>query len=211
MRGWLKGLTWVATIVGGALIALYVTAFDVWTVPIDDPLLAASVQPTLMAGDLVVVTRHASVDRANLLRCPDPQAAGRYVVARAIGGPREEIEIQSEIVTLDGHRLPSPRACDQTAWVVFDPNANQDVTLACAEEDYGEMPFSALRSIDHPEPPTKARVETGRWFLVSDDRHVHLDSRDYGQIDVANCQHVVFRLLGAKGMSDARSRLNIIW
>jgi signal peptidase I len=62
-----------------------------------------------------------------------------------------------------------------------------------------------------PEPPTKTTVPAGSWFLVSDDRHVHLDSRDYGEVDPSTCQHVVFRLVGAAGFGDSRKRLSIVW
>src|SRR5579872_6465256 len=85
MRAWLKLVAWVTGILGVVGLLLYELVFDVWVVPSDDPLLAASIQPTLMAGDVLVVTRHTSVVRGNLLRCDDPQAPGRYVVARAIG------------------------------------------------------------------------------------------------------------------------------
>jgi len=94
---------------------------------------------------------------------------------------------------------------------VFDPQSNEDVTLGCSVEEYGEMSYTALRSVDHPEPPTKATVEAGRWFLVSDDRHVHLDSRDFGQIDPNTCQHIVFRIVGAGGIGNSKTRLSIVW
>jgi hypothetical protein len=54
-------------------------------------------------------------------------------------------------------------------------------------------------------------IQPGRWYLVSDDRHIHLDSRDYGQIDPATCQHIVFRVASARGFGDADKRLSIIW
>jgi signal peptidase I len=68
-----------------------------------------------------------------------------------------------------------------------------------------------MRAYDHPEPPTRAAVESGRWFLVSDDRHVHVDSRDFGQVDVSTCLHIVFRIEGKDGMGDEKKRLSIIW
>jgi len=66
--------TWVKIVAGspGAAAsprALYWLLFDVWTVPVDDPLLSASIEPTLGAGDVVVVSRHTSVAARNLLRC----------------------------------------------------------------------------------------------------------------------------------------------
>lgn len=211
MGTWLKVVAWVVAVVGVPILALYLFFFDVWRLPTDDPLLAASVQPTLSAGDLVVVTRHTSVDRGNLLRCTDPEASGRFVVARAIGRFGDRVEISREVVSLDARRTPSPRACDVPAMIVHDPRTDDDVTLSCSIEEYGDRSFSVLQAREGPERPTKAAVEPARWFLVSDDRHVHLDSRDYGQIDPATCQHVVFRIVGSAGFGDSGRRLTIIW
>jgi signal peptidase I len=201
----------LGAIVAAIALALYLLVFDVWTVPADDPLLAASIEPTLSAGDVVLVTRRSSVSRGELLRCEDPQAPGRFVIGRAIARFGEKVELQEEVVTVDGKRMPSPRRCDQPTVVVRNPQTNDDVPLACSVEEYSDMSFPALRSQDHPEPPTRADVAAGRWFLVSDDRHIHLDSRDFGQIDPAACRHLVFRLVGAAGFSDEAKRLSIIW
>jgi signal peptidase I len=209
MRTWLKLVAWVAGILGVVLVVLYLFVFDVWTVPSDDPMEAASIQPTLAAGDVVLVARHSSVERGNLLRCPDPQAPGRFVIARAIARDGENVDVTNETVTVDRTRLPSPRACDTPAVVVHDPQSGDDLTLDCSVEDFGERDFNVLHS-PHPEPPTKAKVTSG-WYLLSDDRHVHVDSRDFGALEVAACQHVVFRLVGAQGFGDQKRRLTIIW
>jgi signal peptidase I len=172
---------------------------------------SASIEPALSAGDVVLLSRHTSVDRGNLLRCVDPQAPGRFVVARAIAAPGETFELHEEVVTVDGTRLPSPRACNPPTVLIHDPQTNDDLTLNCAIEDYGERDFSALRAAEHTEPVTKALVQAGRWYLVSDDRHVHVDSRDFGQIDPATCLHVVFRVVSRNGFGDSKKRLGIIW
>ncbi|HEY8038656.1 MAG TPA: S26 family signal peptidase [Polyangiaceae bacterium] len=211
MRTWLKFVGWASAIIGAVLLVLYIFFFDVWRVPADDPMLAASIEPTLSAGDLVVVTRRTTVSRGNLLRCADPQAAGRFVVARAIARYGDEVAIQDEVVSIDGKRTPSPRACDPPTMLIHDPQSGDDVNLHCSIEEYGEMTFASLRQFDHAEPPTKATIEAGKWYLVSDDRHVHVDSRDFGQIDPNTCQHIVFRLVGADGFSDGKKRFNVIW
>jgi len=210
MRTWLKLVAWVGGILGAVVLVLYIFVFDVWTIPSDDAMESASIEPSLSAGDVVLVSRHTTVTRGNLLRCPDPQAPGRFVIARAIAPNGEHIEISNEVVTIDGKRMPSPRACDTPVFLIHDPQTDQDVNLRCSIEDYGERDFWAMRS-DQPEPPTKALVEPGRWFLVSDDRHVHVDSRDFGQMDVSTCQHIVFRIEGRAGMGDEKKRLNVIW
>jgi signal peptidase I len=211
VRTWFKFIGWIVAVVGAVLLVLYLGFFDVWTVPTDDPMLAASIEPTLSAGDIIVLTRRTSVTRANLLRCADPQAPGRFVIARAIATFGDRIDIGGEVVSIDSHRTPSPRGCDPPEMLIHDPQSNEDVTLGCSVEEDGEMNYRALRSVDHPEPPTKAAIEAGKWFLVSDDRHVHLDSRDFGQIDPATCKHIIFRVVSAAGLGDSKKRLSIIW
>jgi signal peptidase I len=211
MRTWLKLVGWVAGIAGVVGLVLYIFVFDVWTIPSDDPMESASIEPTLSAGDVVLISRHTSIARGNLLRCADPQAPGRFVVARAIAPEGETLEIRNEVVTLDGKRMPSPRACDPSEMRLHDPQSGDDVNLHCSVEEYGERDFSALRENDHPEPPTKAVVEGGRWYLVSDDRHIHVDSRDFGQMEPSTCRHVVFRLESGAGFGDSKKRLSIVW
>jgi signal peptidase I len=211
MRGWLNFVAWVAGIGGVVLAVLYYFVLDVWTVPVDDPLLAASIAPTLEAGDVVVITRRSTVERGHLLRCADPQAPGRFIVARAIGRYGDNVAISGETVSIDGRRTPSPHRCDPPQSTVFDPRKNADVELTCAVEDYAGRDFSVLRDGAYPEPGSKTDVGLGKWFLVSDDRHIHLDSRDYGQVEPSTCQHILFRLVGPAGFADAKSRLTLIW
>ncbi len=211
MRTWLKLVVWIAGMAGAVGLVLHFFFFEVWRVPSDDPLLAASIEPTLSAGDLVLVTRRTSVDRGELLRCADPDAAGRFVVARAIGRYGDQVEVKDEVVLLDGKHVPSPRACEPPTVSVHDPRIDDDVTLACSVEEFSDLTFSVLRARERAEPPTNVKVEAGKWFLVSDDRHVHLDSRDFGEVGAASCQHVLFRLVSAAGFTDVGRRLTIIW
>ncbi len=211
MRTWFKITFWVLGVVGAIVLVLYVGFFDVWTVPVDDPMLAASIEPTLSAGDVIVVTRRTEVSRGDLLRCADPQAPGRFIVARAIGRFGDKLDVSAEVVAVDGKRNPSPRACEPPKMLIHDPQSNEDEDLACSIEEYGSATFGALRSVTNPEPPTKATIEAGRWYLLSDDRHVHVDSRDFGTIDPTTCQHIVFRLVGPAGFGDTNKRLTVIW
>jgi signal peptidase I len=211
MRTWFRILFWVAGVVGAVVLVLRLVFFDVWTVPVDDPMLAASIEPALSAGDVVVLTKRTEISRGNLLRCDDPQAPGRYVVARAIAKYGDQLEVAGGLASIDGHRTPSPRACDPPTLVIHDPQTGDDEELACSVEESGEMSYGALRSTHHTEPPIKVTIEPGMWFLLSDDRHVHLDSRDYGQIDARTCQHIVGRIVSAAGFGDAKKRLSVIW
>src|SRR5579883_1581495 len=106
MGTWLRILFWVGAVVAAACGALYLLVFDVWRIPGDDPLLTASIQPVLAPGDLVVLSRHCGIGRGQLLRCTDPQAPGRFVIARAMGEEGDRLVIDGELVSVDGHRAP---------------------------------------------------------------------------------------------------------
>ena len=184
-------LSFVAWVVGLAAVSLFVVErvwLEAWKIPTDDPMLSASIEPQLSAGDVVLVWRGPTFARGNLLRCPDPQAAGRYVIARAIAAPGDHLSIDREGISLDGHPMRSPHACEQGDYSMFDPGRNETADLTCITQEYGDRDFSALISAERPEAATKARPEGNQWFLVSDNRHIHVDSRDYGPIDPAGCR-----------------------
>jgi signal peptidase I len=202
----LQILGWVVGIVAAIALVLYALVFDVWVVPSDDPLLTASIAPTLIPGDVVLVARHGALDHGYLARCPDPETPGRFVVARAIARGGETIGFDSEIVSVDGHHTPSATGCEPGEVMVHDPVSGTDLVLACDVEEYAEVNFGVLRSYANPKSTPKQTVAPGRWFLVSDDRHVHLDSRDFGEVDPQVCQHVLFR--AARG---GRPSLGVIW
>jgi signal peptidase I len=210
----LRVTLWVAAIVGAVVGVLYAFFFDFWTVPADDPLLTAAIAPTLSPGDVLVVSRRMKIERGHLMRCPDPQAPGRFVVARAVAQWGERLDLGGENVSVDGHSVPSPRACDPAEVIVRNPANDDDVPLACSVQEYGEVSFEMLRARKNPEPSHPIEVEPGKWFLVSDDRHVHLDSRDFGSVEsgsMSGCQHIVFRVVSGAGFLDSKRRLTIIW
>ena len=211
MRGLLIFLGWLSACAVLSMLVLYAFVVDLWRIPEDDPLLAASIEPTLRVGDLVVLLRRSSVTRGILVRCEDPDAPGRFVVARAMARDGDRIELRNDLVRLDGRPLKQSRDCAKARVSVYDPRTAADVSLACSVEDYGDFPFTTLHSLEPSEPPVVVEVDASRWFLVSDNRHVHLDSRDYGLIDPRTCQHIVFRLAGASGVGDAERRLGPIW
>src|SRR5215467_14208506 len=141
MRGFLKLLAWVFGVLGAICLILYVFVFDVWTIPVDDPMQAVSIQPTLQAGDLVVFSRHGTPGRGNLVRCPDPRAGGRFVIGRIMAIAPEQIEFNGEYVSIDNSRNPSPRACPGAT--LRDPNTGEDVELSCSVEEFAQMSYEA--------------------------------------------------------------------
>jgi signal peptidase I len=90
------------------------------------------------------------------------------------------------------------------------PTTQEDVKLDCVYEDTAGNEHQALRDLAHPEANVKSVVESGKVYLVSDNRHLHLDSRDFGQIDPATCQHIVYRLWG-ESWFDSSQRFTFLW
>jgi signal peptidase I len=205
----LKYIAWVVGILGAICLLLYLTMFDVWTIPTDDPRLAVSLEPTLSAGDVLVISRHGTPERGHLMRCPDSRAPGRYAIGRYIAKGGETVTIADEVVSVDNSRIPSKRGC--TTVTLKNPETQEEVKHLCSVEEISQNSFEALRAEMRREAQTNKKVENGKIYVVSDNRHMHDDSRDFDQIDPTPCQHIVFRLWGTGGIGDSKKRFSVIW
>ena len=74
MNKYLRGLLWVLGIAGVVVAVLWAFLLKAWKVP-EDPVLAASVAPTLQGGDVVLVLTRGTPGFGELVRCPDPDPA----------------------------------------------------------------------------------------------------------------------------------------
>ena len=211
MRTFVKFLLWGGGILGAIVLGLYLAVFDFWTVPSDDPQLGVSVQPTLQAGDELLVMRHGFPSFGQLVRCGDPDAPGRFVVGRVVGQPRDVVELFAENLTVNNHREVSPGPCDPPKYPMVNPATGEELTLGCNREEFAGTTHSFLRANEHPERDARFIVDEARVFLLSDNHHLHLDSRDFGQINPAICQHITYRLWSSSGISDSARRFTFIW
>ena len=85
--------------------------------------------------------------------------------------------------------------------------------MVCEIETLGGVHHRrGVRGNAHTFPRSdEAEVRPGYVYLVSDNRLLPFDSRDYGELPAEICQErVFFRLAGAKGFSDVESRLSWI-
>jgi signal peptidase I len=210
MQGLLRVMVWIVVIFGAACALLYFTVFDVFTVPGDDPAMLASITPNVGSGDLLLTLRHGDVHGGNLVRCTDPQEPRRSVIARleAIGG--ETIEIQNQRVNLDGKGLAIVHGCGRTE-TLTKAVTNEQLTFACFVEDYSSEHEVLVYPESNEGSTAKSKVSSDKGFLVSDNRYWHLDSRDYGEVPLSSCAHIVFRLWSGAGWFDAHHRLNLLW
>src|SRR5262245_34209150 len=105
MRGVLKALIWI--MVGLALVVglARVVAIRWWRVPSDDPELAASIEPTLHGGDLVILWRLTEPDVGDLVLCPEPERAdgegGRIVIGRIIAETGDQVEVKDGAIFIN--------------------------------------------------------------------------------------------------------------
>jgi signal peptidase I len=209
VRTLFKVLAWVlgiAAVVGGILYALLL---DVWTVPIDDQQLAASIEPTVGIGDTILLSRSTNPDVGTLVRCTDPDSPGRHVVARIVAKYGDVVDISGGTFQINGHGVSAPAACDPPTINVRSPVTGQEEELHCSTEEYAGITHPAIRS--GIEAHKTVEVEAGRIYLLSDNRSMHLDSRDFGQVPVGTCQRIVFRLWGTGGYNDTHRRFSFIW
>ncbi len=206
MRSFVRGVVWIAGILGAIALLLHLFLFDTWVVPGEDPLLAVSVQPTLGRGDRILIQR-ASIPRyGQLARCT--LSNGAIVVGRVFGVAGDLVELKRERVFVAGKQTSSRHGC--TPVTVIHPVTQREVQLQCAVEDNGAWTYDILLAGDYPEGDRQARVPPGQLYLVSDNRHIHQDSRDFGPVPETSCGHVVFRLWGESYLDSSR-RNTILW
>ena len=206
----LRVLLWIA-VVCGALVGIGAIFFQGWTVPSDDPQLAVSIEPTMSAGDVLLVTRSTGASDGALVRCADPDAPGRFVVGRVIGHAGDAIEFSSGTMLVNGSTPSSSVACEPAVVHLRNPATQEDQGLDCLLEEFAGSTHPALRSSKTADRDVKTTVEPGKVYLVNDDRVLHEDSRDFGAIAPATCQRIVFRLWSAIGWGDAKKRLSVLW
>ena len=213
MRGFVRFVVWFA-LFGVAMVAgLRAICIDFWTMPNDDALLSLSVMPTLEAGDRLILFRLGTPGFGDVVRCPDPEQPGKYVVGRILGEQGDRIVAETGNVTVNEKFIGTRRACIPPQISVVDPKTSEAVELSCEIEEAGGTEYTRLRATTPPLNPTpyKVRVPDGQVFLASDNRHYHDDSRDFGPVPKASCnQRVIFRLWSARGWFDDTRRLTIV-
>src|SRR5690349_20749347 len=119
-------LVWTAAVLGVVIGALRLTVLRWRRVPSDDPILETSIAPTLRGGDWVLLWRATAPHFGSLVLCPDPDNAGRFVVRRILGEGTDELSIDGERVTVNGHDARTETACNESSFTVNDPDTGSE-------------------------------------------------------------------------------------
>lgn len=210
MDRFLKFLWWT----GGALIALAVVGrlllFDLYTVP-ESGWLATSVAPTLGPGDTALVLIRGEPSFGDLVRCPDPEKEG-WVVGRIVGTSGDQVELKGRTLRVNRTRYDVDEACREPRFSVRHPDSGHSMELRCSRAGLGGgWHFLGTSERYNPSNDVTARVGEGRVFLLSDNRDLHDDSRDFGTVPLETCQGpIFFRLWGPGGFTVSDRRFDVI-
>jgi signal peptidase I len=206
-----KFLLWTIGIAVVLVVILRFTLFEVWTIP-NDPWLAASIAPTLSGGDTVLVLTRGTPALGDLVRCKDPEKPDKSVVGRIVGMPGDSVEIRGPTLTVNSTNYIASEACEKPTFTVKHPESGHETTFGCSRvEMRSGWHFRGTATKATTSNDKTAQVGAGRYYLLSDNRDLHDDSRDFGALPQESCKRrIVFRLWGAKGWSDSEHRMTFI-
>lgn len=204
-------LAWTLVLLVLAVGALRLFVFEPWTVP-DDDRLAASVAPTLAAGDTVLLLSLGTPRVGDLVRCTDPEKSGGFMVARVVAKGGDQVAVDGDTVTVNRYVFHPSERCEENDLSVTLASRGRRATVECRRlEMAGGSHFIGRIAGVSATPVESVTVARGRLFLVSDNRSAPHDSRDFGEVPLASCdRRVVFRAWSARGWSDVARRLTPI-
>ena len=206
----LRGLAWIAGVLLVIGVILRLTVLETWTVALDEPRAGASLAPTLASGDFVLILTRGTPSFGELVRCSDPDDPTSFVVGRVAGLGGDTVEIEGRTLIVDKRRYDSRSACKEGEVWVKDPVTGQEVELHCdVVEIGGDWHYRASFS-GGSKSKTKAEVQNGKVYLLSDNRSMPYDSRDYGTMPAENCRKIVYRLVSEQGWSDDKARMTYV-
>ena len=213
MNRFARFLIWTVVVLGVVVVALRYLLFQSWTIPEDDAWLAASIAPTLRGGDTVLVLTRGKPGFGDLARCKDPDDPNTWIVGRIVGLGGDEVEVMGSVLSVNGKSYVSTEACEEARFTIQHPDTGSEVELGCSRVELaGSWHFKGSGGQSRKLGDDKVhKVGEGRVFLLSDNRDVHDDSRDFGAIPADSCDgRVVFRLWSRDGWNDSKRRFTVI-
>lgn len=205
-----RTLGWTVITLGAIAGIARALLVDVYKIPDD---FGISIEPTLSQGDTVLMLTRGSPSFGDLVRCLDPDGSGAFVIGRVAGVPGDKVEVIGASLRVAGKRYDGEMACPaEVNTTIVHPISGEKITLACDQVQMGgRLHYRGSSTKPQIDTPTTATVGEGMFFLISDDRNYHYDSRDYGTVPMATCKsRIFFRLWGKDGWADDKKRLSYI-
>lgn len=213
MQKLLKFLLWTALVVGVVVGVARGVAIRWWRIPEGDPYLEASIAPSLRGGDLIILWRLTPPKFGDLVMCPEPTAPERMVIGRIFGDAGDKVRVEGSKVYVNGRAAETEHACDPRTFKVKHPGTGAEIEQRCDVEAVAGVSHmrGAAAESGVQASPVDQTVEEGKVFLVSDNRQLPYDSRDFGLVDRSTCtETVVFRLVSKDGFMDEKPRFTVI-
>jgi signal peptidase I len=198
-----RGLFWTVVFVAIVVGICRAAFFTTWKVP-EEPPVSSSVAPTLQGGDLVLLLTRGTPGFGDLVRCEDPEDAQKFVVGRIVGLSGDAVETSGRELRVNNKRYDSTTACAETTATVTHPVSGSDVQIFCDRIELGGREhYRGYSDKAQIFTPTTTDVGPGRFFLLSDDRSYHDDSRDFGPVPIESCKETIFfRVVPKQGWGD---------
>jgi signal peptidase I len=202
-----RGFVWFVVVVVGAGLAARAALFDTWTVPEE---LGGAAEPTLGGGDVVLVGKRAGGGFGDLVRC-ETMDEGRPAIGRIVGTPGDNVETEGARLVINGHAYDDTSACPTPRVTVDSPRIGRSVEISCSREEMaGGWHYRGSGGSLFPASKSSRTVPSDRFFLLSDDRDFHDDSRDFGMVKPESCRKIYYRLWGKRGYSDDTRRFTLV-
>ncbi|MEJ7733572.1 MAG: signal peptidase I [Polyangiaceae bacterium] len=205
-----KALLWTVGIVLVVGVVLRLALFRPWVIPAD-PVLAASIAPTLAGGDRVLVLIRGTPGFGDLVRCPDPEEPTRWVVGRIVGVGGDKVVVEEDQLTVNNTRYLGESACAERKTKVIHPFTGSELDLYCDIVTMGGGWHYRGTGAGPKQSRVAVDVPDGKVYLLSDNRGLHDDSRDFGVVEQSTCkEQIVLRLTSKAGWLDDKQRMTFI-
>lgn len=209
MRTYFKVLAWIVGVIAVISIVARIFFVKVWRIP-NDEVLAASIEPTLSAGDLVLVLHSGTREAGDLVRCPHPEESTRWIIGRYVAGANDRVLVDSGFVQINGRKYRTTEACLQDTYEIVGQGGVKE-TLSCTRVDFGGGWHFILTKPGEMDTSNETTVGSGRIYLVSDNRYMYWDSRDFGTVPQETCtEKVLFRLWSKEGFFSSERRFEYL-
>jgi len=212
MRKVLRVLLYVLGAIIVVLLIMRLTFIETWTIPDDNDWLGVSIVPTLFTGDEVVLLTVGTPRFGELVRCEDPDKEGEWIIGRVVGLGGDMVELEGPTLRVNGVRYNTVEACKDSPFIVEHPDTNREVEVQCSRVDIGGgWHFRGTTGKYSRRRDKRKLVGDDHVFLLSDNRDLHFDSRDYDTVPLDSCDaQIVFRLWSEDGWSDSDYRMTVI-
>ncbi len=166
--------------------------------------------PTVMLGDQILVWRTQSFELGEMVLCPHPSEANRYVLGRIVGRAGDVVSMERGNLFINGQQ-PDADHRNPIRWT--DLETGRIRTMHWGLEDILSHEHYFFREDNRRPPELRPHRVRGGAYLMSDNRtYVGEDSRDFGEVSEVTCIGKVFMRLTAADSPDdvGNSALDIL-